>query len=352
MRPASVIISAMKNFRALDLAGLTDLVGGLGEPAYRARQLFDWLWARGAADITEMTDLPGTLREKLAKDYTTTLPRVADEARSTDGTVKLLLELDDGARVETVLRPGEDYDAACVSTMAGCDLGCTFCATGTLGKTRDLAAHEIAAQVLLLKKISARLRNVVFMGMGEPLLNYEATLGAVGLLTGPLGIGARRITVSTAGVVPGIKRLGGEPQRVKLAVSLGAPDDARRTELMPLNKKWPLAELLAACREYYDRTGRRVTFEYVLLGGFNDREADARTVVRLLARVPHKLNLIAYNPVAGLPFQSPSHLSVDAFLAEARRGAYAASVRKSRGTDIAAACGQLMLKSGGLGSRG
>jgi 23S rRNA (adenine2503-C2)-methyltransferase len=171
-------------------------------------------------------------------------------------------------------------------------------------------------------------------------------------LTGPLGLGARRITVSTAGVVPGIIKLAGEPQRVKLAVSLNAPDDARRSELMPLNKKWPLGELLKACREYYDRTRRRLTFEYVLLGGFNDSAADARALVRLLANVPHKLNLIAYNPVENLSFRPPTQKSVDAFLAEARRGAYAAGVRNSRGTDIAAACGQLMLKSGGAGSRG
>ncbi|OGD78969.1 MAG: 23S rRNA (adenine(2503)-C(2))-methyltransferase, partial [Candidatus Coatesbacteria bacterium RBG_13_66_14] len=323
----------------------------IGEPAYRARQLFDWFWARGAEDFGAMSDLPGKLREELTRRYTAGLPEVADEARGGDGTVKLLLELSDGARVETVLMPGGDYDAACVSTMAGCDLGCAFCATGTLGKTRDLAAHEIAAQVLLLKKISAKLRNVVFMGMGEPLLNYEATLGAVGLLTGPMGFGARRITVSTAGVVPGIKRLAGEPQRIKLAVSLNAPDDARRSELMPLNKKWPLTGLLAACREYYDKTGRRVTFEYVLVGGFNDSEADARALVRLLAKIPHKLNLIAYNPVEGLPFRPPTPEAIDAFLAEARRGAYAAGIRHSRGTDIAAACGQLMLKGGDSSSR-
>jgi 23S rRNA (adenine2503-C2)-methyltransferase len=334
----------MKNLRALDLDGLAVLVDWLGEPAYRTRQLFDWLWDRGAEDFGEMTDLSGELRKTLAAEYTVSLPRVADEARGADGTVKLLLELDDGARVETVLMPGESYDAACVSTMAGCDLGCAFCATGTLGKARDLAAHEIAAQVLLLGKRSGRLRNVVLMGMGEPLLNYEATLGAVGLLTGPMGFGARRITVSTAGVVPGIERLSGEPYRVKLAVSLNAPDDARRSELMPLNKKWPLGELLQACRRYYDRTGRRVTFEYVLLGGYNDSVADARALVRLLHGVPHKLNLIAYNPVTGLPFEPPTPEAVERFLTEARRGAYAANVRKSRGTDIAAACGQLMLK--------
>jgi len=342
----------LKNIRALDLAGLTALLGELDEPAYRTRQLFDWLWARGAEDFGAMTDLPGALRERLVGEYTATLPMVADEARGADGTVKLLLELSDGARVETVLMPGGDYDAACVSTMTGCDLGCAFCATGTLGKTRDLAAHEIAAQVLLLRKSSDRLRNVVFMGMGEPLLNYDATLGAVGLLVGPLGLGARRITVSTAGVVSGIKRLAGEPLRVKLAVSLNAPDDKRRSELMPLNRKWPLGKLLKACREYYDRTGRRVTFEYVLLGGFNDSVGDARALVRLLAKIPHKLNLIAYNPVEGLPFRPPTPDAVDAFLAEARRGAYAAGIRHSRGADIAAACGQLMLKDGGLGSRG
>src|SRR4030042_1793865 len=167
-----------------------------------------------------------------------------------------------------------------------------------------------------------------------------------------MGFGARRITVSTAGVVPGIKRLAGEPQRIKLAVSLTAPDDAGRSELMPLNKKWPLTGLLAACREYYDKTGRRVTFEYVLVGGFNDSEADARALLRLLAQIPHKLNLIAYNPGEGLPFRPPPPEAIDAFLAEARRGAYAAGVRHSRGTDIAAACGQLMLKQANDGSRG
>jgi 23S rRNA (adenine2503-C2)-methyltransferase len=340
------------NIRSLNRATLKEILGGLGESGYRARQLHDWLWARGAEDFGQMTDLPGALRERLAQDYTVALPVVVDEARSGDGTVKLLLELSDGARIETVLMPGGDYGAACVSTMAGCDLGCAFCATGTLGKARDLAAHEIAVQVLLLKKKSDRLRNVVFMGMGEPLLNYDATLGAVGLLVGPMGFGARRITVSTAGVVPGILRLAGEPHRVKLAVSLNAPDDERRSKLMPLNRKWPLGELLAACRGYYDRTGRRVTFEYVLLGGYNDSVADARALVRLLHGVPHKLNLIAYNPVEKLPFEPPTLESVEAFLAEARRGAYAAGVRNSRGTDIAAACGQLMLKQKGDGSRG
>ncbi len=335
------------DLRSLCEKELTKLITELDQPAYRAEQLFGWLWEKGVESFDEMKNLPQELRVKLARRYTATLPQVTDEARGGDGTVKLLLELSDGERVETVLMPGKDYDAACVSTMTGCDLGCAFCATGTLGKSRNLEAHEIAGQVLLLRRLTEQLRNVVLMGMGEPLLNYDATLGAVEIITGPLEIGARRITISTAGVVPGIHRLAGEPYKVKLAVSLGAPDDDRRGELMPINRKWPLRELLKSCREYYDKTGRRVTFEYVLLGGFNDSVEDARTLVRLLAQVPHKLNLIAYNPVEGLPFSSPTRESLAAFLASARRGAYAANIRNSRGTDIAAACGQLRLKRGG-----
>lgn len=336
-----------QNLRGLTLDRLTSLVAELEQPAYRAEQLFGWLWVKGAEDFSEMTDLPQALRVELARRYSVALPRVVDEARGVDGTVKLLLELSDGERVETVLMPGEYYDAACVSTMTGCNLGCAFCATGTLGKSRNLEAYEIAGQVLLLRRLTEQLRNVVLMGMGEPLLNYDATLEAVEIITGPMGIGARRITISTAGVVPGIRRLAGEPYKVKLAVSLGAPDDYRRGELMPINHKWPLRELLKSCREYYDKTGRRVTFEYVLLGGYNDSVEDARTLVRLLSRVPHKLNLIAFNPVEGLPFRPPTRESSAAFLAEARRGAYAANIRNSRGTDIAAACGQLRLQ--GLG---
>ncbi len=340
------------NLRALKLTELERLVRGYGEPSYRGRQLFDWLWKRGVDSLDEMTNLSTGLRERLSEDYSAALPVVVEEARSADGSIKLLLRLDDAALVETVLMPGKGYDSACVSTMIGCPIGCLFCATATIPQWRKLTAHEIAVQPLLLRRYSAankngeaRLRNVVFMGQGEPLLNYEALIEAIALLTGSLGLGERRITVSTSGIVPGILRLAKEKLKVKLAVSLNAPDDERRSALMPGISRWPLSELLAACRKYYDTTGQRITFEYVLIGGFNDSQADARGLVRLLHSVPHKLNLIVWNPVAELPYQAPEPEVVQAFLATARKGAYAATLRDSRGSDIAAACGQLAARS-------
>lgn len=358
----SAIIDPMESktdIRALDAAALETLLAELGEPTFRADQLRRWLWTAGVEDFLAMHNLSKGLRETLDARFSARLPRVVDEARAADGTRKLLIELDDGARVETVLMPRvgwreeeadggpapEFHDTACLSTMAGCPMGCAFCATAKLGLTRRLAAHEIAAQILLLRRCSERLRNAVFMGQGEPFENYEATLEAARLLLGPLGMGARRLTVSTCGVVPGIRRLAREPEKLKLAVSLNAPDDDLRDELMPVNRRWPLADLLDACREFYDLTGRRVTFEYVLLGGVNDAPEQARALVKLLHGVPHKLNLIAYNPVAGLPYRAPRQADVERFLELTRRGAYAANLRRSRGAEIAAACGQLSLRS-------
>ncbi len=336
------------NLRSFKQTELEQLVNKHGEPPYRGRQLFDWLWKRGADSLDDMSNLPTGLREQLASDYSSALPVVVNEARSADGSIKLLLRLDDGALVETVLMPGKGYDSACVSTMVGCPIGCLFCATATIPQWRKLAAYEIAVQPLLLRRYSKenengepRLRNVVFMGQGEPLLNYEALREAIALLTGPLGLGERRLTVSTSGVVPGIFRLAKEKLKVKLAVSLNAPDDQRRVELMPGINRWPLKELLSACRKYYDATGQRITFEYVLIGGFNDSQTDAKQLTRLLHGVPHKLNLIVWNPIEGLPYQAPKPEVVQAFLDTARKGAYAATLRDSRGADIAAACGQL-----------
>jgi len=335
------------DIRALGTAELTKLLGELGERAFRVQQLRRWLWTAGAESFAAMHNLSRGLRAELERRYSTALPRVIDEARSADGTLKLLLEYPDGARTECVSMPrgGEDgttYRTACLSTMSGCPLGCAFCATAQLGLTRKLAGHEIAAQVLLLRKREAAVRNVVLMGQGEPLLNYSATLKALRLLLGPLELGARRITVSTAGVPAGIRRLAAEALKVKLAVSLNAPTDELRDELMPINRRFPLAELLAACREYYDATDRRITFEYVLLGGVNDGPTQAQALVKKLHGIPHKLNLIVYNPVPGLPFEPPPAAAVERFLEITRRGAYAANLRRSQGADIAAACGQLM----------
>lgn len=353
------------DIRSLSDDALGELIRSLGERPFRVDQLRRWLWTAGVEDFSAMANLSRELRAELEERFTARLPRTVERLRSADGTQKLLLELADGARVETVLMPGvgrrdvetadgDDeptfHDAACLSTMAGCAMDCAFCATARLGLERSLEAHEIAAQVLLLRRLSDRLRNVVFMGQGEPLLNYEAVLAAVRLLLGPLGLGARRLTISTCGVVPGIRRLAREPEKVKLAVSLNAADDATRDRLMPVNRRWPLRELLAACREFYELTRRRLTFEYVLLGGVNDSMEDARRLVALLHHIPHKLNLIVYNPVVGTGFTAPGAEVVAAFLAEARRGACAANLRNSRGADIAAACGQL--SQGGAGSPG
>jgi 23S rRNA (adenine2503-C2)-methyltransferase len=320
----------------------------LGERRYRGDQLFRWLHQKGATSMADMTDLGRATRERLAGRLDLRSLEVETVQESADGTRKLCLRAVDGARLESVLIPDEGKLTLCVSTQVGCALGCRFCATGTLGLTRDLTAGEIVDEVYRARALAPnRVSNLVFMGMGEPLHNYEQTVRAIRLLTHDLGAGfsTRRITVSTAGLVPGIERLGREDFQVNLAVSLNATTDAVRSRVMPINKRYPLAALLGAIRAYPLLKRRRVTFEYVLLGGVNDTDDDARRMVRLLHGIPAKVNLIPWNPHRDLGFACPTPARVERFQELLKQHGLAAYLRATRGDDIAAACGQLVARS-------
>lgn len=336
------------NLVGMTWAEIEQLAARLGEPSYRARQLYEWIYQKGAASFDEMTNLSKPLRRKLADEIQIMLPRiVATRVSQEGGTVKYLLELADGQRIESVLMR-YDLDQArnrktvCLSTQVGCAIGCPFCATGQSGFVRNLTAGEIVGQVLAIKRgEGAGITNIVYMGMGEPLLNYEAFLISVHLLNHPLGlnIGLRRITVSTAGVVPRIIDLAAENMPLTIAVSLHAPNDRLRDELVPLNKKYPLRVLIPACRTYSDQTGRRVTFEYALIGGVNDRPADAAELGRLLRGILANVNVIPVNPTAGSEFKRS--VRAREFIGELEQSGVAAVIREERGSDIEAACGQL-----------
>jgi 23S rRNA (adenine2503-C2)-methyltransferase len=323
------------------------------QAAMRARQIYHGLYVEGAASFEAMTTLPVALRERLAERWSIDRPAIVAERRAADGTWKWLLRLADGQEVESVFIPEDDRGALCVSTQVGCTLACSFCRTGTMPLVRNLGAAEILAQILLARdrlgewpsgRPDRRFTNVVVMGMGEPLYNYEATVAALRLAIAEdgLAISRRRITVSTSGVVPRIDDLGRDLP-VGLAVSLHAVRDGLRDRLVPINRKWPIATLLDACRRYPAR--RRITFEYVMLRGVNDGDADARELVRLLAGVPAKVNLIPFNPWPGAPFACSSAARIRAFAAIVEARGYAAPVRTPRGRDILAACGQLKTAS-------
>jgi len=332
----------------VEQAALAALLKSWGEPRYRLRQAVE-AQLRGADDWSAVTALPAALRGRLAGELPFwSLAPEALEAGS-DGTVKWRLRAHDGARVETVLIPhAAGRGTVCLSSQAGCALGCRFCATGALGPGRDLTASEMVDQALLAanesRRRGGRLANVVFMGMGEPLQNLDAVLAACERLHGEDGLrlSARRIAVSTAGWVPGIARMAGHPLPVRLAISLHAADDDTRSELMPINRRYPIASLLAACRRYCDTTGRRVFIEYLLLDGVNDRPQDARHLADLVRDGRFHVNLIEYNPTPG-PYRASPPERREAFVAALTRAGIAPSVRRSRGADIAAACGQLAL---------
>lgn len=320
---------------------------GMGEPRFRARQVWEWVWRHLSFDFSAMTNLPQRLREDLEKRYHLQLPRPLAIERDEEGTEKVLLGLPDGTNVEAVLIPEEDRRTVCISTQVGCPVGCVFCATGAMGFVRNLTAGEIAAQVLhfalALREKGERVSHVVVMGMGEPLLNYEATLRALLNLNDPrgFGLGARRITISTVGVVPGILRLAQEGRQFNLAVSLHAPEERLRRRLVPLAERWPLAQVLQAADAYALATGRRITYEYVLLAGVNDGLVHARALARLLRRRLAHVNLIPFNPAPGLPFERPSEGQVELFRRELLAQGIDVTVRRSHGIRISAACGQL-----------
>ena len=355
----------------------------MGGRAFHGKQIFRWMHARGVLDAAQMTDLPQAMRDALAADELAGDATVTSVRRSTDDTRKLLVRLGDGATVETVLIPGvtkgkselpsplmEDADASaapddeedegvastdvvrvtqCVSTQVGCAMGCVFCASGVAGWKRNLGAHEIALQVLLGRAHldpNEQLRNVVYMGMGEPLHNYEATERSLRLLTHPDGIGlsSRRVTVSTSGLVPEIERLGRDfGGNIGLAISLHAADDETRSRLMPINKKYPLAVLMAALRAYPLPRRRRITIEYTLVAGRNDSVAEAKKVAKLLLGLPVKINLIPMNPIEASTLGPPDMSGVLSFQRVLCDAGYSCFVRRRRGDDVSAACGQLAL---------
>lgn len=333
----------------LDLLGLTlpeleAQVESWGQPRYRARQIFAWLYRRNAVDVEQMTDLPAAWRRELAaRSFIRQLPLLAHR-RARDGTQKLLLAIGLGESVETVLIPDGSRRTACLSTQAGCGMGCTFCATGLMGLRRNLTASEIVEQVRALQRHTGeRITHLVLMGMGEPLANYGPVVSALRIFTEPLGmnLSPRRITISTVGLVPQIRRLAREGVGVRLAVSLHAADDATRDQLLPINRRWPISQLLEACRDYIEQTGRRVSFEYTLLAGVNDSPADARRLAQLLQGMLCHVNLIPVNPVPETGYQRPPRQVVTRFLRELQERGIASSVRKEKGTEIEAACGQL-----------
>ncbi|TMQ71588.1 MAG: 23S rRNA (adenine(2503)-C(2))-methyltransferase RlmN [Candidatus Eisenbacteria bacterium] len=331
----------------LTRASLETALADQGYPRYRADQIFSWIYQKHLRSPGDMRNLPGALREGMAEFYDLELPEVAAAHASRDHlTHKFVLALRDGARVESVSMRTERRMTFCLSSQVGCALGCTFCATGLMGLQRNLGAHEIVAQVLRMGDFHAwedPRFNLVFMGMGEPLANYDAVVAAIRILHDPRGLnlGARRITVSTSGVVPGIRRLAEEGLQAGLALSLHATRDELRDRLVPINKRWPIAEVVAAARDYGERTGRRVTLEYTLLAGVNDGAEDARRLAELARSLPSKINLIAYNPVPGLSWKRPSREAVDAFAHRLLPIAPAVTVRHTMGGEIWAACGQL-----------
>lgn len=334
--------SAKTNLLGLDLNELQDQLEGIGQKRFHGRQLFRWIYKRGARNFEEMTDLSRGLQERLKE--TAILETIAEHRsrRSRlDATEKFLWLLSDGEKIESVLIPDEERLTLCLSTQVGCPLDCRFCATASVGFKRNLTSGEILGQLLQLQ--DRPLTNLVFMGMGEPLLNYENLVKSIRIMTSDLGpnLGTRKITVSTVGVVPGIYRLAQEGLKLGLAISLNAPDNKLRDEIMPINQKYPLEELLTAAKSYAKKVGRRITFEYLLIADVNDSLECAKKLSKIIQGIPCKVNLIRFNPGRGQKYRSPEEEKVMAFRDYLYPRAPAVTLRESRGQDILAACGQL-----------
>jgi 23S rRNA (adenine2503-C2)-methyltransferase len=334
------------NLYALTQDQLAELLAGWGEPKFRAKQVWQWLYDRRVASFDAMTNLPKSLRERLKAETMLGALELVTERSSKDGTLKRLYRLPDGQLIESVMMPYDDERrTACISTQAGCAMGCVFCATGQMGFARHLSADEIFEQALHfaqgLEAQGERLSNVVLMGMGEPFHNYDESLKAIHRLMDDLGIGARHITVSTVGLVPQIRRFADQGLQCKLAISLHAATDEERGALLPVNKRWNLAELLDACRYYIEKAGRRVTFEWALIRGENDTPEQAHALGALLQGMLCHVNLIPLNPTSGYKGGPSAAAAVEAFIATLNEYGVSATVRVRRGIDIDAGCGQL-----------
>lgn len=344
----------MLNLLDLDRDGLAAYFSEIGEKSFRANQLVQWIHQKGVVDFGLMSNLSMALRDHLQASTVIRMPDVAYDATSSDGTRKWLLQLDDGNRIETVYIPEDDRGTLCVSSQVGCALDCSFCSTGRRGFNRNLTTAEIIAQVWLAtrlideeKKPGRKVTNVVLMGMGEPLLNFDNVVRAVRLMMDDFayGLSKRRVTISTAGVVPAIDRLA-DMLDMRLAVSLHAPDDELRNSLVPLNRKYPLTQLMAACRRFIDRQNARsrITFEYVLLDGVNDSDRHAKELINLVKGIPTLVNLIPFNPFADSGYRTSPAKRVERFYRILADAGITTVVRRTRGDDIDAACGQLVGK--------
>ena len=354
--PTPALADGRINLIGMDRAGIAAVFAELGLPRFRADQVFKWIYGRGVSDFDAMTDIAKGLRALLAERFSAARPAVSRDMASIDGTHKWLVRLDDGNEVETVHIPEKDRGTLCVSSQIGCTLSCRFCHTGTQKLVRNLGPAEIVGQVMLARDhlgewptaeiptiYQRQLSNIVMMGMGEPLYNFDNVAAALKIVMDGegLAISRRRITLSTAGVVPLIRRCGAE-LGVGLAVSLHAVTDEIRDRIVPLNRKYPIAELLDACRTYPgSRNSRRITFEYVMLKDVNDSPADAKALVQLIKGIPAKVNLIPFNPWPGAPYDRSSNETIERFAEIVRRAGYPSPVRTPRGADILAACGQL-----------
>ena len=350
--PDQIAVPSPEPITSLTREELGARLASIGQPAFRANQLLDWVYRKRVKSFAAMTDLPAALRDALSRQFSFGSIETVRRLGSNDTTQKFLFRLGDGQLIETVLIPaspalyGEASDrrTLCISTQVGCAYGCKFCASGLNGWTRNLHAGEIVEQILRAEEISGeRVNNLVFMGMGEPLANFDNLLRAVGIINAPwgVGLGARHITVSTSGLAPQIHRLADQPLQIRLAVSLHGATDEVRAQIMPVNRKYPLAVLLEACRYYHSRKKQKLTFEYILIDGINDTEEQARALVSLAAGLEAKVNLIPYNTVEGLNWNRPPLARQQAFQNILRSRGVSATLRREKGHDIDAACGQL-----------
>jgi 23S rRNA (adenine2503-C2)-methyltransferase len=341
--------NTLPDLAGLELGALEAALEERGHQRFRARQIFRWIHRRGVTDLAEMTDLSRELRSTLASTFTLTTPAVVHREKSVDGTEKFLLQLADGRNIESVFIPDTPSMTFCISTQVGCAMACAFCLTGRMGLVRNLTAGEIVGQVRVLAgalDMRDTRFNIVLMGMGEPLHNYDETMKALRMLADEHGfaMSPRRITLSTVGILPALEKLAHEPVMPNLAISLHAPTDLQRGELVPINKKYGVSEIIAACKRFPLKRRSRITFEYVLLAGVNDHPDDARRLATLLTGVRSKVNLIPLNAAAGIPFNRPSDEAIDRFARILADRHLTVSVRKSRGRDIRAACGQLIVE--------
>jgi 23S rRNA (adenine2503-C2)-methyltransferase len=349
MNARDTAVPSRTDLTELERSELEEVLASRGLPRFRARQIFQWVYRHGVTDLAAMTDLPRELREQLAAELAVPTPTPVHRDRSIDGTEKFLLQLTDSRQIESVFIPDTPSMTFCISTQVGCAMACAFCLTGKMGLIRHLTAGEIVGQVrVLADALDMRKRpfNIVLMGMGEPLHNYEATMKALRILADDHGfaLSPRRVTLSTVGLLPALERLASEPLMPNLAISLHAPTDTQRGDLVPLNRKYGVAEIIDACKRFPLKRRSRITFEYVLLAGVNDSPADAKRLAKLLAGMKAKVNLIPLNPAAGIPFERPSDEVVNRFARMLTDHRLIVSVRKSRGQDIRAACGQLIVE--------